>query len=84
MDPAKLINNGLKCLNRWLEANKITINADKSKYTNNKNVNLPIIKIGNNKFNEDFVTKFLGIHLDKKLNFVKHISKRSIKVEKSI
>ena len=48
----------------------------------NKNKNFPIVKIGNNKINETPVTKFLGIHLDKKLNFVHHITKMSIKVAK--
>ena len=38
------------------------------KFYYNKNVNLPIIKIGNNKINETSVTNFLCIHLDKKLN----------------
>ena len=74
MDSAQLINSELKCLNRWLKSNKISINADKSKYmlfSNNKNVNFPIIKIGNNKINETSLTKFLGIHLDKKIEFCK-------------
>ena len=38
----------------------------------NKNVNFPIIKIGDNKINGTSVTKFLGLHLEKKLNFVNH------------
>ena len=40
--------------------------------------------IGNNTINETSATKFLGIHLDKKLNFVKHITEMSMKVAKSI
>ena len=47
-----------------------------------KNINFPIIKISNIKINETNVTKFLDIHLDKKLNFVNHISEMSIKVAK--
>ena len=35
-------------------------------FSYNINVNLPIIKIGNNKINEPSVTKCLGIHLGKK------------------
>ena len=63
------------------------INADKTKcvlFSYNKKVNFPIIKIGNNKINETSVTKFLGIHLDKKINFVNHITEMSMKVAKSI
>ena len=55
MDTAKLFNNELKCLNRWLKSNKISINVDKTKYmlfSYNKNVNFIIIKLGNNKINE--------------------------------
>ena len=32
VDSAELINNQLKCLNRWLKSNNISINADKTKY----------------------------------------------------
>ena len=52
MDSAELINNELKCLDRCQKSNKISIDADKTKFmlfSNNKNVNLPIIKTGNNK-----------------------------------
>ena len=73
MDFAELINSELKCLDRWLKSNKISINADKTKYMQfsyNKNVNFDDISEGNNTINETSVTKFLGIYLDKKLNFV--------------
>ena len=69
MDSAELINSELKCLIRWLKSNKISINADKTKYmlfSYNKNVNFPDISVGNNTINETSVTTFLGIHLDKK------------------
>ena len=38
-----------------------------------KNVNFPDISVGNNTINETSATKFLGIHLDKKLNFANHV-----------
>ena len=72
MDSAELINNELICLNRWLKSNKISNNADRTKYmlfSYNKIANFKTMKIVNNKINETSVTKFLGIHLDKKLNF---------------
>ena len=53
-------------------------------FSYNKNANFPIIKIGNNKINETSDPKFLGIHLDKKLNFVNHITEMTIKAAKSI
>ena len=61
MDSAELINTELKCTNRWLQSNKIIINADRTKYmlfSYNKSVNFPIIKIGNIKIYETSVAKF--------------------------
>ena len=52
-------------------------------FSYNKNVYFPDISVGNNTFNETSVTKFLFIHLDKKLNFVIHITEMSMKVAKS-
>ena len=48
------------------------------------NVYFTDISVGNNTINETSVTKFLGIHFDKKLNFVYHITEMSMKVAKSI
>ena len=53
-------------------------------FSYNKNVNFPDISAGNSKINETSVTKFLGIHLDNKFNFVNHITEMSMKVAKSI
>ena len=53
-------------------------------FSYNKNVNFPDISVGNNTINETSVTKFLGIHWDKKLNLVNHITEMSMKVAKSI
>ena len=53
-------------------------------FSYNNSVKLPDISVGNNKINETSVCKFLGIHLDKKLNFVNHITEMSRKVTKSI
>ena len=61
MDSAELINSELKCLDRWLKSNKISINADKTEYmpfSYNKNVNFHDISVGNNTINETSVTKF--------------------------
>ena len=50
----------------------------------NKHVHFPDINVGNNKINETSVTKFLGTHIDKKLNILNHITELSMKVAKSI
>ena len=81
MDSAELINSELICLDRWLKSNKISINADETKYmlfSYNKNVNFPDISVGNNKIDETSVSKFLATHIDKKLNFVNHITEMSM------
>ena len=51
-------------------------------FSYNKNVNFPIIKIGNKIINETSVTKFFGIHLDRKFKFVNRITEMSIKAAK--
>ena len=87
MGSAVLINSELKCLDRWLKLNKISINADKTKYmlfSYNKNVNFSDTSVGNNTIKDTSVTKFLGIHLNKKLNFLNHITEMSMKVAKSM
>ena len=43
-----------------------------------KNILFEIIKIGNNKINETSITKFLVIHLDKKMSFKNHLAEMSI------
>ena len=88
LDSAELINSELKRLDRWLKSNKISINADKTNYTCCsliiKNVNFPDISVGNNTTNETSITKSLGIHIDKKLNFVNHITEMSMKVQSQL
>ena len=49
-----------------------------------KDVNFPDISAGNNTINETSVTKCLGIHSYKILNFLNHITEMSVKVAKSI
>ena len=53
-------------------------------FSYNKNINFLDISVGNNKINETSVSKFVAIHLNKKLNFVNHITEMSMKVAKSI
>ena len=53
-------------------------------FSYNKNFNLQFIRVANNKINETSVINYLGIHLDKKLNFVNHITEISMKDAKPI
>ena len=81
------VNTELTKINNWLIKNKIQININKSKYilfSYRKNILLPPIF-----FNQQLLTntesiKFLGITLDKNLNFHNHINLISEKSSKSI
>ena len=58
-------------LSIWLVANKICINASKTKYmlfSYKKGVTLTLIKIGHHKIHKVEYTNFLGIYFDKRLN----------------
>ena len=82
-----LINKGTNLSSCFSTNQQLRISTDKTKYMlffYNKNVNFPDISVGNNTINETSVTKFLGIHIDKKLNFVNHVTEMSMKVSKSI
>ena len=54
------------------------------RFSYNKNINKPIIKIFNKNISETSVSKLMGINLDKKLNFENNIIEMFIKVAKSI
>lgn len=78
-------NNELSKLFKWLNANKLALNTDKTKYMiicskyhkyNNYNLNLTINgniiqQIGDNK--DDKMIKFLGVYLDEHLSWKNHI-----------
>ena len=83
MDSAELINSELKCLDRWLKSMQMKPSTCCSLMVKMQ-ISLISVYIGNNTRNGTSVTKFLGIHLDKKLNFVNHITEMSMKVVKSI
>ena len=72
-------NIELKKISKWFSANKLTLNVSKSKFM--------IIKRGNKKPKDSFILKFngkkmeqcvsykyLGIHLDEKLNWKTHVN----------
>ena len=81
------INQELNNINSWLVTNKICINSSKTKYivfSYGRNIDLPLIKIGNHKISATDNVKFLGIHLDPHLTFEHHIKYISNKIAKSV
>ena len=89
-------NNELKKLYKWLCANKLAINTDKTKYLiisskyhryNKANLNLAINgkvihQVGNNKAEKS--VKFLGVHIDEHLSWKYHIQYINEKVSNSL
>ena len=82
------INDELMKILDWLKVNKLSLNINKTKamlfHAPQKQVLIPDIKIGGTVI--EFVDKFdfLGIVLDKHLNFKQHISKILFKISKTV
>lgn len=71
------------CLN-WAEENKLQYNNGKTEavfITSDKNIREPIINIGNTRINCKQSITYLGIVLDKKLNWIQHIKKTRAKIK---
>lgn len=84
---ANTINCELNEVYHWLNANKISINSDKTKYilfSYKRSTDLPLINIGPGRIHETSCTKFLGVLFDRHLTFKEHISYISRKLSKSI
>ena len=90
-----VVNNELKSVCNWLNANKLTINAKKSNFVifrpAQKRINhQPCIRIPDNKNNvfallecKDYV-KFLGVLIDKNLTWRPHIDHIASKISKTV
>ena len=81
------VNDELIYVNYWLMANKIAINADKTKYiafTYRRQTMLNLIRIGDIRIRETTDIKFLGVYLDRSLTFKNHVKYISSKLAKSI
>lgn len=87
MEIAIKINNELVSANSWLDANKICINVDKTKFmtfTYKRHIDVPLLKMGNANISEVDNIKFLGMYLDRHLTFKYHVDYISTKISKSI
>ena len=82
------INEELSKFHKWLKANKLSLNVNKTKamafHMPQKKVRLPHLKIAgtNIEFVDNF--NFLGITINKHLNWTSHINNVSVKISKTI
>ena len=82
-----IVNNELQSINAWLQANKLCLNVDKTKYMifsvkdKPSDINISISNISIARTN---VHKFLGVHIDENLTFSVHISKLCAKISRGI
>ena len=83
-----LINEELQEIAFWLKVNKLSLNIKKTHYmlfTSNRKAKPDIaISIEGYPIDEVSYTKFLGVYIDNRLNWKKHISVISGKVSKAI
>ena len=77
------VNSAIKHIEKWMEANKLTINYTKSEYmiiTNKKLKHKFEIKINNICLTEADSVKYLGVFIDKNLTWKPHIAAISTKI----
>ena len=83
-----IINTELNAVVEWLNANKLSLNIDKTNYMifapKGKSTNHQGIYISDKQINEVNRTKFLGVMLDNNLTWANHISYISNKISKAI
>jgi uncharacterized protein YifN (PemK superfamily) len=87
-DRDRYINNELDKVSTWLKLNKLSLNSSKTKailfHTARKSVTYPSIKIDNVAIEYVDSFDYLGITLDKHLNWKPHIEKISMKMSKVV
>ena len=86
---ANKLNVELEYVNVWLQANRIAVNADKTKYIQfsaspRQMLNLPLIRIGDIKIKETSEITFLGLYLDRNLSFKAHVMYISKKLARAV
>ena len=84
------VNKELVNINTWFQANKLSLNANKTKYVffhkPKKKVpfNLPTLKINSTEIKREQSLKFLGVIIDESLTWKEHIDILESKISKNI
>ena len=83
-----VVNKELRSVKRWLDANKLSLNIDKTNYItfHSSSVKVPCdsdIKIGKKHIKRVKFVKFLGLLLDEHLSWIYHLSELSKKLART-
>ena len=85
---SSILNNEIKLVSDWLSLNKLSLNTSKTKcmtfHSKKKTINSPILKIENTAIEHVQNFQFLGIMLNKHLNWDTHINHIAKKISKTI
>ena len=87
-DLIRIVNKELRSVKKWLDANKLSLNIDKTNYIifHSPSVNIPsdaVIKIGKKHIKRVKFVKFLGLPLDEHLSWKYHLSELSKKLART-
>ena len=88
----KSVNKELIQIKEWFQANKLSLNVKKTKYTlfhsvyqkDNIPLRLPVLKIDDNIIERETKSKFLGVILDENITWKSHIEQVENKISKNI
>ena len=83
----KIVSRELNILHIWFQVNKLSLNVAKTNFMifgNKRFEENYMISINGMNINRVYVTKFLGVHIDSKLNWNEHIRVIKTKVAKNV
>ena len=84
----KVVNRELHKVTKWLEANRLALNNDKTNFIifhspQHKLTDHIVLKIGNKKIKQESYVRFLGVLLDSNLSWNFHLSELSKKLART-
>ena len=84
----KVVNRELRKVRKWLEANRLALNVDKTNFVifhsqQQKLTDHIVLKIGNKKIKQESDVKFLGVLLDSNLSWKFHLAQLSKKLART-
>ena len=83
----ELVSRELDILHMWFQVNKLSLNVAKTNFMifgNKRYEENYMVSINGMNINRVYVTKFLGVHIDSKLNWNEHIRVIKTKVAKNV